>query len=259
MSRLELQGWIAIVDNADMSKLNVILPCAGEGSRLGLPYPKELHVVEEGRSLVEFSLERCARAGSAVDRVTIVMTAAKPELLGLLERWMDRLPVAICFFDDSNFEWPGSVLSAEHLFCDHNVVLLPDSHLIECDGLDVIPAMANRLESSDVVFGYVEEQGPRLGSLGALTDRGNEVSAFCDKPDVPHDRFNAFWTTFGFRGEHGRPLLEMMTRSVQRKPVSLDEWRVAGFPVAGYRDLGTWDSLREFQARRGVSLESAAS
>ena len=233
-----------------MDRLNVILPCAGAGSLLGLPYPKELHVVQEGKSLLELSLERCLQAGSVVGRVTIVTRAAKPELLNLLERWHQRLPIALCLFDDRNHEWPGSVLSAEHLFMERNVVLLPDGHLVEHPELRVLSTMQRRLDSNDVVFAYAEEQSERLGALGALHVVGNEVSAFCDKPTTGLDRYNAFWASFGFRGDRGRELLELMTLSVGREPVTLESFRTSGFPIQSYVDLGTWPSLRAFQEQQ---------
>ena len=38
-----------------MSDLTVILPCAGEGTRLSLPYPKEVHSIEKNKSLIAVS------------------------------------------------------------------------------------------------------------------------------------------------------------------------------------------------------------
>ena len=33
--------------------ITVILPCAGEGTRLSLPYPKEVHSIEKNKSLID--------------------------------------------------------------------------------------------------------------------------------------------------------------------------------------------------------------
>ena len=41
-----------------MSDLTVILPCAGEGTRLSLPYPKEVHSIEKNKSLIDYSFDR---------------------------------------------------------------------------------------------------------------------------------------------------------------------------------------------------------
>jgi 2-C-methyl-D-erythritol 4-phosphate cytidylyltransferase len=38
-----------------MSKLTVIIPAAGKGSRLKLPYSKEILRVDEDSSLIDFS------------------------------------------------------------------------------------------------------------------------------------------------------------------------------------------------------------
>ena len=37
-----------------MTKLTVILPCAGQGTRLDLSYPKEIHSIEKSKSLIDF-------------------------------------------------------------------------------------------------------------------------------------------------------------------------------------------------------------
>ena len=39
-----------------MSNLTVILPCAGEGTRLSLPYPK-VHSIEKNKSLIDYSFD----------------------------------------------------------------------------------------------------------------------------------------------------------------------------------------------------------
>jgi 2-C-methyl-D-erythritol 4-phosphate cytidylyltransferase len=36
--------------------LNIILPCAGKGSRLGLSYPKEIHQIDHDVRLIDLSL-----------------------------------------------------------------------------------------------------------------------------------------------------------------------------------------------------------
>ena len=40
------------------SCLTVILPCAGEGNRLGLTTPKELYEIIPGKRLIDFSLDQ---------------------------------------------------------------------------------------------------------------------------------------------------------------------------------------------------------
>ena len=50
------------------------------------------------------------------------------------------------------------------------------------------------------------------------------------------------------RAHAGRPLLEMMTRSIQRQPVDIETLGldVTSFDLQGYDDLGNWPSLHSF-------------
>ena len=38
-------------------KLTIILPAAGKGARLNLPYPKEIYQIERGKALIDFSFD----------------------------------------------------------------------------------------------------------------------------------------------------------------------------------------------------------
>ena len=52
-----------------------IIPAAGGGTRLGLPYPKELHSVEPGVLYVDYSLMQLREAG--IKEAFVVTTSAK--------------------------------------------------------------------------------------------------------------------------------------------------------------------------------------
>jgi hypothetical protein len=228
--------------------LNVILPCAGEGTRLGLPYPKELHHVASGVSLIDLSLQRLYPYRHLVGRITITLTARKADLVRCVAKWRSVFPFAFTYFDERNEEWPGSILSAEPLFMDRNVVLLPDSLVIETAQHPLAPSFDHLLQDHDLVFGVMREESQRLRSLGALRlEADGRVTAFCDKPVDHLERFNGFWGTFGFTGDTGRRILEVMTASVQRHPVSFETLHLrgpVGFPLLGYHDLGVWEQLK---------------
>ena len=40
-----------------MTKMTVILPAAGKGSRLNLPYPKEILRINKDKALIDFSFD----------------------------------------------------------------------------------------------------------------------------------------------------------------------------------------------------------
>lgn len=227
--------------------INVILPCAGEGTRLGLPYPKELHHIASGVSLIDLSLQLLYPHRHFIGRVTVTITAKKVELVRYLAKWRSIYAFAFTYFDDRNEEWPGSILSSEPLFMDRNIVLLPDSLILEDARHPLVPTFDRLLRDHDLVFGIMREETQRLRSLGAVhLEADGRVTAFCDKPSEHLERYNGFWGSFGFSGEKGRAILELMTASVRRQPVAFDTLQLrepVGFPLRGYHDLGVWDQL----------------
>ena len=230
--------------------LNLILPCAGSGTRLGLAYPKETHLIAENTALLDLSLRLCEPHREQIHSVTVVLTPQKTEIVRFLDKWRQAFEIRFCYFNDANFEWAGSVLSAEPLFAEKNLVLLPDSYLREHQDHPVVPTMESLLEHHDVAFAQMPESDPeRLATLGALrVAEDGHVAAFCDKPETDLQGFNGFWGAFGFRRAAGRPLLEMMTRSIRREPVDIEALGLdlTSFELRGYDDLGNWPSLHSF-------------
>ncbi len=230
--------------------LNLILPCAGSGTRLGLAYPKETHLIAENTALLDLSLRLCEPHRKHIRSVTVVLTPQKVEIARFLDKWRQAFEIRFCYFNDANFEWAGSVLSAEPLFAEKNLVLLHDSYLREQQDYPVVPTMEALLEDHEVAFAHMRESDPeRLSTLGALTVAADgHVAAFCDKPEAGQQGFNGFWGAFGFRRAAGRPLLEMMTRSIRREPVDIEALGLdlTSFELRGYDDLGNWPSLHSF-------------
>ena len=229
--------------------LNVILPCAGNGLRLGLPYPKEIHKIEKDVSMIDFSFRLLLPHADRISRVSITLTKQKTDIVKYLDKYKGMFNLCFTYFNENYSEWAGSILSAENLFLEKNVVLLPDSVLTDHPDYPLIPSMDLYLEREDIVFGYLKERGERLRSLGAMqVDEANgDVIQFCDKPIDAIDRFNCFWTAFGFRKSVSVDLLNMMMQSIRKEKVDITKvGKAKAFPVNGYLDLGTWESLAKF-------------
>ena len=232
--------------------ITYILPCAGLGTRLGLPYPKEIHRIRPGKSLIDFSLVHATSSIETTEKVVIVIAPGKEEVANYVEQSIsDVAAVERVYFNEKYTEWPGSIHSAENHFGSRNVTLLPDSVLSTKKG----ELLAHKFEQefdrgADLVFAYIEElDRKRLSNLGGLNVQNSEVIGFCDKPSIENPfEFNAFWAAFGFRGEIGEKVLEFMMQSVSRKKVDLAslELNVRAFPVETYIDLGTWPSISEY-------------
>lgn len=237
----------------------IVLPCAGAGTRLGLPYPKELHVVEEGRSLVDYSLAHLSADPALVDKAVCVIAPGKERVPDYVAgRMEEHAPVETAYFNEAYSEWPGSIRSAETHFGARNIALLPDSRVTPEAGARLLPQFAEAFESgADVVFAYKRVSDPAaLAALGAISVEGEAVTDFFDKPRDLADaaRFNAFWVAFGFTRDVGPSLLELMQRSVARERVDLGTLGCAirGFEVADYIDLGTWPSIHRYLGLHGA-------
>lgn len=233
-----------------------ILPCAGSGTRLGLPYPKEIHRIEPDYSLIDYSLAHVCAKPELVKEIVVVIVPGKELVADYVKKKMENIASVKSVYFNSNYsEWPGSILSAEEFFGDFNIALLPDSFL-ELKAGEILVSEYKDVFSggADLVFSYIEESDvKRLTQLGALGIEGDEVLEFCDKPakDAAH-KFNAFWSSFGFRGPVGKNVLETMMSSVAREPVSLQDIGISvrAFQARKYTDLGTWPSIAKFLDRR---------
>lgn len=232
--------------------ITYILPCAGSGTRLGLPYPKELHRILPGKSLIDFSLEHIRVKPELTEKVVVVVSPGKESVAEYVRgSVVSTVAIETAYFNKNYKEWPGSIKSAEEYFGDMNVALLPDSILMPFEEESLGGQFSQAFESgADVVFAFKEEKRPEyLRSLGALYVDGGRVQRFCDKPNLDDAvQYNAYWAAFGFRKSAGVALLDLMGRSVSREAVDLGELnlQVLAFPIKDYTDLGTWPAVSRF-------------
>ena len=84
-----------------MSLLTVILPCAGEGTRLSLPYPKEIHSIEKNKSLIDYSFDLFANYGRRDVEFVITLNENKTDILKYLSRYKSRFNISFTFFNPS--------------------------------------------------------------------------------------------------------------------------------------------------------------
>ena len=230
-------------------KFNVILPAAGDGTRLELPYPKELHALEKGGCLIDRSMSLLLPHKEDVASVTVVLKKGKFAVADYLSRYRADFHMRFVFFNENYKEWPGSILSAEPDFGEANIVLLPDTIIEFEEGQDLIELYTDMLTSHAVGFTLARPGPEGIGRFGALhLDDRNEITAFCDKPQASHETYNGYWTSFGFRREVGRKLLTMMQASIGGHPkdISAEAAPAAGRFIAGYRDLGVWPEMSRY-------------
>lgn len=237
-----------------MSKLTVILPCAGEGSRLSLPYSKEIYSLEKNKCLIDYSFELFKNYGRKDVEFVITINEKKIDLIEYLSKYKDRFNISFTFFNPNEIEYTGSIKSAKHLFGDKNLVLLPDTFLKMKSHEDIVDIISNSLFETGFTFFYKKESNPNmLKTKGALliSDDGF-VLDYTDKPENNYKNYNAFWTAFAFKKRVFDTCIEFMEKSTLRHKVLIDEiqktpiYKSKAIEVSQYIDLGTWSEIYKF-------------
>ena len=237
-----------------MSDLTVILPCAGEGTRLSLPYPKELHSIEKNKSLIDYSFDLFANYGRRDVEFVITLNEKKTELVKYLSRYKSRFNISFTFFNPIETEYTGSIKSAKHLFGEKNLVLLPDTFLKLKSSQDIVNLVSDSLNETGFTFFYKKENDHKmLRTKGSLSiDDNNLVQEYEDKPQEDLNKFNAFWTAFAFRKRVFDNCIEFMEKSTLKHRLLVGEiknsniYKSKAIEVEDYIDLGTWEQIYKF-------------
>jgi hypothetical protein len=242
--------------------VHVILPCAGSGRRLGLPFPKELAPLGPGRCLIDSSLDLIRGASLASDVRVILMTGGCRDLTAAyVRRNLDGVPVAEVLQDPDAADMPDAVLALEPWLGYANVLLLPDV-IYEASG-DPVTEVAGKASG----YGFAVAAAPagpgQIAHLGALAVEDDRVAAYEDKPADP-SRYTAAWGMLGFSGSsYGTAGLSQIAEStVRTREGPVTDPPVRGAPVIwldGFRDCGTWDAyLAEVARTQGGRKEPRA-
>ncbi len=232
-------------------KITVILPCAGEGSRLSLPYPKEIFSIEKGKSLIDYSFDLFRNKSRDEVSFVIVINENKTALVKYLSKYKSNFEISFTYFNPSESEYTGSIKSCRHLFGENNLVLLPDTILKLKDEKDILKLTLENLEKSEFTFFVKKEQSfDMLKTKGALfVSEDNVVCKYEDKPNQGLSNFNAFWCAFAFKKEVFDICMRYMENSTLKNSTS--SLKIEDTPifnstvieVEDYVDLGTWDEI----------------
>jgi NDP-sugar pyrophosphorylase family protein len=235
-----------------MSLLTVIMPAAGKGTRLNLPYPKEILRLDKEQALIDYSFDFFRDYGRRDVEFVIVINEEKTEIVKYLSRYKDKFNISFTFQNPNEQEYTGAIKSAKHLFGEHNVVLLPDTIMSLKPEIDLVDAVQNSVTETGFTFFYKKESDEKmLRTKGALSiDISGVVQAYEDKPEEGVERFNAFWCSFAFRRRAFDSAISFMEKSTLRQrvlPAEIEKTPIylsKGIEVLDYKDLGTWDEIR---------------
>ncbi len=250
-----------------MKRVTIILPSAGDGKRLGAQCPKELFEIYPGKKIIDFSLEHIKAFHDSKIRkeldirigVVVVIKPGKESVFRYVSEQLPNIAVNYVMFNNYFREWPGSVYSANNIFTEINIVLLPDTFIkfgsndmiyLNGDGDTLISKAANILEKEKVVFGVINcTDRKKLSSLGAVRVINDKIEYFTDKPKENLNKYNGFWGIYGFRYSVAEQLYEFLIDSVEKresKEYLLAELDPKVFYIDSYHDLGTIESVDKF-------------
>jgi hypothetical protein len=235
-------------------RATVILPCAGAGQRLGLPFGKELLPLGPGSTPLDEAISLLLPHACAL-RLVVVLGAGREATARHVVRKAApaSLPVAFITQLPGLTGSTGAVLSAKPWFAQRNLVLLPDQ-VLASPPRDLVASALDALSDAPFCFLASRQDDPAaITRDGALCISGAPARLldYAEHPAVADaGRFNATWFGFGFRRDHADEALSLVHRAVTGGPVTTAD--VTASPLGGcpvieagpYRDLGTWPAVR---------------
>ncbi|WP_197370603.1 NTP transferase domain-containing protein, partial [Streptomyces clavuligerus] len=209
----------------------VVLPLAGTGSRLGLPFPKELLPLGDdgGRTVLDAMVDLLAGCADRVRVVAVTGPAGRADTITRLRERCTALgvPLAVVVQEQGLAESTGAVLSAAPWFGPVTLVLLPDQVLHTPDP-HAAGQLLDTVRTADSGAGFLaarESDPARLAADGALRiehhpDTGLRVADYADKPGPGAvDGFNAVWFGYAFTRATAHRFLPVLHAATLRRPM----------------------------------------
>jgi NDP-sugar pyrophosphorylase family protein len=234
-----------------MNKLTVILPAAGKGSRLNLPYPKEILRVDKEKALIDNSFDLFNGLGREEVEFIVVINEEKTEIIKYLSKYKSQYNVSFTYQNPNEIEYTGAIKSAKHLFGENNIVLLPDTILTLPAGVNLAHELHEKLEENNFAFLFKPEANEKmLNTKGCLQlDNDQKVVDYEDKPSQQMARFNGYWCAFAFKKEVFDDCISFMEQStlkLKNPNTVIEQTSIFGskvIQVEDYKDLGTWEEV----------------
>lgn len=235
-----------------MSNLTVILPAAGKGSRLNLPYPKEILRLNNDDALIDYSFNFFRDYGRKDVEFVVVVNEDKTDIIEYLAKYKNRYNISFTYQNPNEQEYTGAIKSARHLFGEHNIVLLPDTVMTLHANQNLYDLVESSLTETGFTFLYKKETARDvLKTKGCVYVNDDAIiEKYEDKPEMGLHQYNAFWCAFAFRKRAFDSCISYMEKSTLKLRIDHNEiketpiYRSKAIEVQDYVDLGTWSEIR---------------
>lgn len=237
-----------------------LVPAAGSGLRLGLPYPKELYpIIRDGRykPVAQHVVENMTAVG--IDHVVFVINETKHQLIGFFgdgRRFDCR--ISYVYQDRERRGTGGSAGLAEALDSAHHLI---DGQRVVFGMADTIMAPVDCLRplvedaASDVHLGLFPTATPELVGVVDRDEAGN-VRRIVDKQ--PDSGLRDMWGVIGWGPRFTEHLHARVADTAAPDFATILNEAVAGdlsvrataLPGATYTDVGTWEEIEKLERRQ---------
>lgn len=201
-----------------MNTVQLIIPAAGFGTRVGRPHAKELHLnPQTGRPLIELSLQLAKQCKYSYHLIT---RKEKSQLVEFVQTYAksNDIPLSIQFVEiiegQSGWEWPRTVYESRYYWQEKNILILPDT---EFAPTDCLPQLAEDLNHCDCSFATFLAHNPEV--WGCLYHDADQTYSICEKPATAAadtaKLSSLAWGIIGFRKKAGELLFPILQESNQ--------------------------------------------
>lgn len=192
-------------------------------------------------------------------RVVVVIAPHKFDVVEYLyKKYNDKVDLVFVFQKADQKEIVGAVRSAEHLFGDKNIVLMPNMVLEYKDKktslIDKVLGMLDRQPS--VLISKSEASVSRLKVSSALRIEDGKVLAFENKPTKGVEKYNALCVTYGFKKQASENVISAIEQLSQKRGNSRGVFeksslfKTSPVFVEEFVDIGTWTHLNAYLLRQ---------
>ncbi|MFB6815233.1 hypothetical protein ACFCV8_11880 [Streptomyces sp. NPDC056347] len=180
-------------------RASVVVPMAGQGSRFGAPYPKELHVVAPHRTVLHCCLEPLTALELTQVRIVCVVGPDRARSMDVIARELGGRGAEVVFtVQNRRRHGPGlgGAVRAGLPYCDGvTALVLPDQIFTTREPDDFAEAMDMARQHGRSALVHPTTDPEALRADGAVTlDREAGVIAACEeKPERDLGRFDGLW------------------------------------------------------------------